>query len=169
MPRKEPINKEEINRKISKKLKGRVCYPEGQRKVMNYDTKEIYPSLSEAGRQTGIKYQSIMQSCKGKIDKAGGYKWCYVNDDGTIDETYVNRGNLQQHKTIYCVELDKYFKSLYEVSKKLEKNYSNVKKDLKQEVISRRKVFGYTWKYVSQEEYDSHANPVLDSNIKCND
>lgn len=162
-------NKEEISKKISQKLKGKVCYPQGQRKVINYDTKEIFVSVSEAGRQYNIHHQSIYQSCIGKIDKAGGYKWCYISDDGKIDDRYINRGNLQYHKPIYCVELNKYFHSLYEVSKTLNKKYSNVKKDLKKEVISRRKVFGYTWKYVTQEEYDNHGNLVLSNSGESND
>lgn len=163
------VNKEETYKKISEKLKGKVCYPKGQRKVINFDTKETFVSISEAGRVSGIHRDCIYNCCKGKINKAGGYKWCYVNDDGTIDDRFVNRGNLQYHKPIYCFELDRYFYSLYEVSKFLNKHYSNIKKDLKEDVISRRKVFGYTWKYVSKEEYDNHVNLVLSNNGESND
>lgn len=37
-----------------------------------------YPSITEAGRNTGINYSSICQCCLGKRKSAGGYIWKYV-------------------------------------------------------------------------------------------
>ena len=36
-----------------------------------------YPSIAEAGRQTGCKNQSICNCCKGKRKSCGGYIWKY--------------------------------------------------------------------------------------------
>lgn len=47
-----------------------------QRAVVCVETKAIYPSVSEAKRQTGIK--AIDQVVIGKLKTAGGYHWKYV-------------------------------------------------------------------------------------------
>ena len=39
-----------------------------------------YESLSEAARETKIKYQSIQKVCKGEYKQAGGYIWRYVDE-----------------------------------------------------------------------------------------
>lgn len=38
----------------------------------------FYPSMKEAGRQTGIKQGSISKVCSGERSQAGCYKWKYV-------------------------------------------------------------------------------------------
>ena len=47
---------------------------------MCIETNEIYPSVREAGRKTGISYKTISAVCNGKYGHktAGGYKWKYV-------------------------------------------------------------------------------------------
>lgn len=39
---------------------------------------EIYPSMMEACRQTGIAQANISACCNGRIPTAGGFKWCFV-------------------------------------------------------------------------------------------
>lgn len=39
-----------------------------------------YPSIIEAGRDTGINYSSICQCCLGKRKSAGGYIWRYATE-----------------------------------------------------------------------------------------
>lgn len=43
------------------------------------ETREIYYSAREAGRQTGVDRASISKCCNGKRKTAGGYHWKYVN------------------------------------------------------------------------------------------
>lgn len=38
---------------------------------------DLYSSIREAERVTGIAYQNISQVCRGKRKTAGGYEWCY--------------------------------------------------------------------------------------------
>jgi len=49
---------------------------------INLLTNEVintYGSSREASRETGADQSSIIKCCKGKQNKAGGYKWEYVN------------------------------------------------------------------------------------------
>ena len=49
--------------------------------VVQYTTEgvfmDLYSSIKEAERITGIAYQNISQVCRGKRKTAGGYLWCY--------------------------------------------------------------------------------------------
>ncbi|MBO4496448.1 MAG: zinc-ribbon domain-containing protein [Clostridiales bacterium] len=47
--------------------------------VINLDTGEIYGGVLEAQKRTGI--YNIYSVCKGKKQKAGGYRWAYFQDD----------------------------------------------------------------------------------------
>lgn len=56
--------------------------------VIRYETvqglvfEKEYPSAMEASRQTGVAQPSISSCCQGKLKTAGGYKWCYKNEEG---------------------------------------------------------------------------------------
>ena len=56
-----------------------------KRKVINIDTNEIYISIGQASRDTGIFSSSICFCCKGKYKTAGGYHWQYY-DEINIDK-----------------------------------------------------------------------------------
>ena len=43
----------------------------------NFNSIAEYPSLHEAGRQTGIVWQNISKVCLGLRTKAGGFRWKY--------------------------------------------------------------------------------------------
>jgi hypothetical protein len=51
------------------------------KQVVCLDTGIVYPSLSEASRQTGINTGTISRSCKrnGTV-RGGGFRWNYVGD-----------------------------------------------------------------------------------------
>ena len=49
-------------------------YSRGRGELLN-----VYPSVSAAARQTGVKRQSIQKCCKGEQKHAGGFKWYYVD------------------------------------------------------------------------------------------
>lgn len=52
-----------------------ICQINDDGKIIN-----IFPSSAEAKRVTGICDTSIIRCCQGTLQKAGGYKWKYLND-----------------------------------------------------------------------------------------
>lgn len=111
-------NKKLMYEKISKSLKGKYLNEENpnSRKIINIDTNIIYPSISQAARETGIKVQEICRVLKSKGLKAGGCSWCYVDDEGNIDKSNLRDKNRKQ-LPVYCIELDMKFVSAYEGAK----------------------------------------------------
>lgn len=52
------------------------------RKVRCIDTGVIYPSIRDAAKAIGYKYQcEIRKACRGVRNRAAGYKWEYVEED----------------------------------------------------------------------------------------
>lgn len=49
---------------------------------------KIYPSGSEAARQTGNRQTNISKCCLGKTKTCGGYIWKYIDDKYTQEEKY---------------------------------------------------------------------------------
>lgn len=72
---------DEIRKSISNKLKGNHNSPTKAVVQLSDDGKiiSIYPSGKEASIITGISRSHICNVCKGKRDKAGGYKWRYAS------------------------------------------------------------------------------------------
>lgn len=94
----------ETRMKISKKLKGRPLSAETRKKmsearkgrkisermicamtdatskkVLCVETGEVYKSISEAGRQSGIPFKAISKVLRGKSKTSGGYHWKYAD------------------------------------------------------------------------------------------
>lgn len=94
----------ETRMKISKKLKGRPLSAETRKKmsaarkgrkisehtiramtdatskkVLCVETGEVYKSISEAGRQSGISLKSISNCLRGVTKTSGGYHWKYAD------------------------------------------------------------------------------------------
>lgn len=70
------------NERISKSMLGVNINREDQStKIICVETNKIYPSVHEAGRQTGIDNGSIIKCCKGKRKTAGGYRWKYATQE----------------------------------------------------------------------------------------
>lgn len=138
-------NKKLMYEKIGDALRGKYLNGVQSKKVMNFNTKEIYPSISEASRKTGICVQAICGALKGKNLSAGGFRWCYTDENGNIDETCL-RPKKRKDLKVYCVELDKTFISAYEAEKFLKK--PNGKSNIRLACEKGWKSYGYTWKYV---------------------
>ena len=79
---------EETKKKISETHKN---HPSFSKKVLCIETNTIYPSVKEAGRQTGINHGNISKVCRGKViinsrgykytpTNAGGYHWKYIEE-----------------------------------------------------------------------------------------
>lgn len=60
--------------------------------VAQYDKQgnliKIYPSGTEAARQTGNRQANISKCCLGKIKTCGGYIWKYIDNEYTQEEKY---------------------------------------------------------------------------------
>lgn len=142
-------DKKGMYRKISSALKGKYLNEANpsSRRIINFNTKEIYPSISEASRQTGILVQAITTVLKSKNVTAGGFRWCYVNDDGTVDESNLRPINRKQ-LPVYCVELDKTFVSAYEAAKYIGKPMGKANIRIAAEKGVKR--YGLTFKYVDK-------------------
>lgn len=142
-------DKKGMYKKISKSLKGKYLNEANpkSRRIINYETKEVYPSISEAARQTGIKVQAIVPVLKSRSLRAGGYRWCYVNDDGTVDESNLRPINRKQ-LPIYCKELDRTFISAYEAAKYLGK--PNAKGNIRIAAENGVMRYGLTFEYVDK-------------------
>lgn len=140
-------NKDIMYSKISKSLKGKYMNElnPSSKKVINIDTNKIYPSISEASRDTNIKVQSICKVLKGMQLKAGGYRWCYINENGTIDKSNLREKN-RKELPVYCVELDKTFISAYEAAKYIGKPQG--KGNIRIACQTNKKRYGLTWKYI---------------------
>lgn len=65
-----------VNRRIQNRERGLSM----SKKVLCVETGVIYPSITEAYRQTGIGQKEIINVCKGKphYKTAGGYHWKYI-------------------------------------------------------------------------------------------
>ena len=69
---KENMNYGTRNKRIGLSNKNSVYF---SKKIKCIDTNIVYPSMSEASRQTGICLPNICKCCKGERKVAGGYKW----------------------------------------------------------------------------------------------
>lgn len=57
-----------------------ICSGSIKKKVINLDTNEIFESLESAARSCGLKKgDTISLCCRSKQEKAGGYRWKYLN------------------------------------------------------------------------------------------
>lgn len=65
--------------------KALINHPDLSVPVVCLETGVVYPSVSEASRQTGVHYQHISNCCNGKRQTAGGYHWArFIKGDNQI-------------------------------------------------------------------------------------
>ena len=58
------------------------CCPTTSAKIFSIDkngVKQVYDSIGEAERQTGLPHPNIVRALKGRRPTCGGYKWYYYN------------------------------------------------------------------------------------------
>lgn len=65
---------EEHKRKLSEANKGK----RHSKKVLCVETGEVFESMIEAQRQTGIAQSNISNACTGKYKTTGGYHWQFM-------------------------------------------------------------------------------------------
>ena len=66
---------EESKRKISEAQKNRK---DQSKKVLCIETGEIFESVHEATRKTGVDFSNISRVCNGKLKTTGGYHWKFL-------------------------------------------------------------------------------------------
>ena len=78
---KRKMSESHIGKHFSEESKRKISQSMGVNGILQFSKEgELiaeYPSIAEAGRQTGCKNQSICDCCKGKRKSAGGYIWRY--------------------------------------------------------------------------------------------
>ena len=50
--------------------------------VYCYELRKYFPSITDAARESGANASSISACCKGKQERAGGYRWTYFEVNG---------------------------------------------------------------------------------------
>lgn len=138
-------NKEVMYSKVSASLKGKYMNAEASSKaVIDMTTGKIYPSISEAARDTGFYVQSMCRVLKGKQLQTGGHKFCYVDENGNPDTSNLRKINRKQ-LPVYCPELEKTFISAYEAAKYIGKPQG--KANIRIAAETGKKRYGLTWIY----------------------
>ena len=56
--------------------------------TLNGDFINMWKSASEAGKETGINFRYINDTCRGNRHDAGGYLWLYISDYNSLSCTY---------------------------------------------------------------------------------
>ena len=78
---KKRISESKIGKHLSEETKRKISESMGVNGIIQFSKEgELiaeYPSIAEAGRQTGCKNQSICNCCKGNRKSAGGFIWKY--------------------------------------------------------------------------------------------
>ena len=138
-------DKEAMYAKVSASLKGKYMNAEATSKpIMDMTTGKIYPSISEAERETNITVQEICRVLKGKSLTAKGHKFCYLDEGGNPDTSNL-RGINRKQLPVYCPELGKTFISAYEAAKYIGK--PNGKSNIRIAAETGKKRYGLTWIY----------------------
>ena len=77
--RKGKKHSEEAKRKISEAQKGKfINRKDLSKKVLCVETGEVFESMTDAQRMTGICYCGIGKACNGKLKTAGGFHWKFA-------------------------------------------------------------------------------------------
>lgn len=87
LTREEHRKIDSANRRLSKSKKGKKRSEEHNRKIIEahlkrvlcIETGEVFKSIKDAHRRTGINQSNISQACLGKRKTAGGYTWKFYN------------------------------------------------------------------------------------------
>lgn len=110
--------------------------------VYCYELRKYFPSITDAAQETGANASSISACCKGKQERAGGYRWAYFEVNG---HSIANRAPVKgrTHK-VMCVETGRVYASAAEASRKTGVSASGISACCRG---SQKTSGGYTWKY----------------------
>lgn len=131
----------EITNPLSRQVE---MYDKNNGKLLN-----VFISLKEASKITGVNESSIGQVCKHKLKSAGGFLWKYSDDNTfTIDMNYINKLNIHgSSKSLYVYDTDNKLIKIYSsITSAVDDGYtaSSIRKCCKKEINTYK---GYVWKY----------------------
>ena len=133
--------------------------------VICIETNIVYPSISDASKQTGVHYSSISKCCLFKAKSANNLHWRYANMsqaewEANFNKSF-NQGNCKQTSVI-CLETGEIFSSI-----KAAARFANVSKtaisNACRGVTSKAGNYHWRYEYTTNEQYK-----VLQNNLKHN-
>ena len=112
-----------------------------KQKIICIETQQIYDSAKEIERIFGYANSNIIACCKGKLLSAYGYTWEYYEN---FQNNISTKTKDKRIRSVYCVELDKTFKSASEAARELGIQRSNISKCCAGQIKTSG---GYHWRY----------------------
>ena len=141
---------------------------------INMELVQIYPSIMQAERNTGVLHNHISQCCKYKQKTAGGFIWLYESELNNLSElklslinNLINNNKINLGKSVYqfdkSLNLINKFTTIREAEKETGVTHTNILRACKNELKS---AGGYIWKYecdvkdidIFQKEYNVNLN-----------
>lgn len=133
---------------------------------------QIYKSITQASKNTGVNYTSISQCCKYKTKTAGGFIWLYESELNRLSElklllidNLINKNSVILGKSVYqfdkSLNLINKFISIREASKKTNVVRTDIAKACNGEL---KTAGGYVWKF----EYDIKDIDYFKNNYNIN-
>lgn len=117
------------------------------------ETGKLYKSAREAERETGIGHSAIIKSCSSENYSiiAGGFHWCYGDNNITMQELGME---YKGKRYIKCIETGKIYKTAREVKRELGIDDSFISKCCKSN--GRHTAHGCHWEYIYMmpEQYE---------------
>lgn len=122
--------------------------------INSYQIINVFNSLHEAERETGIFRSNITKVCNRTDISSGGYYWCYDKD---WSENWIPPLN-QKYKPIALIDKNngkiiKVFPSCAEAGRQLKLDRSNIRSSINRN----GSCGGYKFRYISLEEYESYT------------
>ena len=121
-------------------------------KIINIETREVYNSIKEASKKTGIDNSCIAKACKGKLETAGGYNWVYYED--FLNGNYEINTPKGTTKKVINLDTGKVFNSVVEASKYYNLNRHNIGGTCRG---VNHTCGGYRWAYLSKDDENEQA------------
>lgn len=116
--------------------------------VICLDSGIEYKSAREASRLTGILHSSITSCCRGKLKRAGGFKWRY-KDQSRVFHKIKKKIFTNKTRRVICKETGMVFPSIKAAALFVHCNSSNISKCLKFKACQCR---GFHWDYFKKED-----------------
>lgn len=117
------------------------------KRVQCIETGQIYASLGEAARNTGIDKTSIGRCCAKKQSSAGGLHWAFEGDLTPPIE------DKRKKTPVLCITTNKAYATLTEAAKDTNLDISNIRKVC---IGKYKTTGGKSWKYITQQEYERY-------------
>ena len=127
-----------------------------EKKVICLETKRIFNSIAEAGKELDIGNSGIGSCCRKSLNTAGGYHWAYVDDYNSWNiekqNEHFGKKPILKEKMVKCVETGEIYKTIKEASKNIGINSSGIVSALKGRC---KTAGGYHWEYVEEESQNT--------------